>query len=69
MIESLLLAYTERTVFSWCLVTTAWRYLGCGWMSPDVDGICKYIEYAVVDNQQELVLQLRGWAGANNSQP
>jgi hypothetical protein len=34
-------------------------------MSPDVDGICKYVEYAVVDNQQEL----RGWAGLTTPNP
>jgi hypothetical protein len=31
---------------------------------PDVDGNCEYIEYAVMDRQQGVVLQLGGWAGS-----
>jgi hypothetical protein len=29
---------------------------------PDMEGYCEYIEYAVADNQQWVVLQLECWA-------
>jgi len=37
---------------------------GCRWRRrpPDMEGICKYIEEAVVESLQGVVLQLGGWA-------
>jgi hypothetical protein len=45
-------------------VPTAWRVLGLRMeeRSPDMEDSCEYIEYAVVDRQQGVALQLGGWA-------
>jgi hypothetical protein len=34
-----------------------------------LEGSCEYIEEVVVDSRQGVVLQLAGWAWANNSSP
>ena len=33
-----------------------------GGTASDVEGSCEYIEYAVVESRQAVVLQLEGWA-------
>jgi hypothetical protein len=45
------------------LVTTAWRVLRLRMEgSPaGTEGSCEYIEYAVADSRQGVVLQLGGW--------
>jgi hypothetical protein len=41
---------------------------GCGWRRwpPDMKGSCNYIEEAVMDSRQEVVLKLGGLAWAKN---
>jgi hypothetical protein len=43
----------------------------CGWRRrpPGMEGSCEYIEYAIADSQQGMVLQLESWAWTNNSSP
>jgi len=43
----------------WVPVTTAWRMEET---AADTEGSCEYIEEAVADNRQGVVLQLWGWA-------
>jgi hypothetical protein len=45
----------------WVPVTTAWCFLRMMMeRPPDMEGNCEYIEWAVADSRQGLVLQLRG---------
>jgi len=46
------------------LVTTAWRVLRLRMEErpPHTEGSCEYIEQAVVDGRQGVILQLGGWA-------
>ena len=48
----------------WAPVTTAWRVLGLRMKerSPVWEGSCEYIEQAVADSRQEVVIQVGGWA-------
>jgi hypothetical protein len=61
-----LMCVVVNAVCSGSLVTTIWRVLWLGygwrWMSPDVEGTCKYTEYAVEGSRHGVVLQLEGWA-------
>jgi hypothetical protein len=48
----------------WVPVTPAWRVLRLLMeeQPADMEGSCEYIERAVADSRQRVVLQLEGWA-------
>jgi hypothetical protein len=47
----------------WFIVTTVWRVLRLRNKErpPGMKGSCEYIEYAVADSRQGVVLQLGNW--------
>jgi hypothetical protein len=48
----------------WVHVTTLWRIFSLRMQErpPDLKNNCEYIEYAVADSRQGVILQLGGWA-------
>ena len=64
---------TTKLCFLWIFVTLATLHpcvcvgpcrpqVVDGGTASDVEGSCEYIEYAVVESRQAVVLQLEGWA-------